>query len=123
MSVSAIYSQSLERDRQKHLQGSLKEFQPFQPGSQPHWRPNFNASMQTDREWEISKRSQRYDHDSNAMISAASWRHRGMNPGTGVLGWKDTGSSGRTSRGDEDIGTPSVSDQPEHMMFGVGWMR
>lgn len=46
-----------------------------------------------------------------------------MNPVTGVLGWKDAGSLGGTSRGDEDIGTFSVSDQPEHMTFDVGWME
>lgn len=55
-----------------------------------------------------------------AMILVASWRHSGMNPVTEVLGWKDTSSLGRISRGDEDIGTLHVSDQLEHMMFGVG---
>lgn len=55
------------------------------------------------------------------MVLVPSWRHSGMNPVTGVLGWKDTGSLRRTSRGDKDMGTLSVTSQDTWCLVWDGW--
>ncbi|GAB0182896.1 hypothetical protein GRJ2_000754900 [Grus japonensis] len=50
------------------------------------------------------------------MISLASRRHGGMAPMTGMLEWKDTGCSGRKSRGDKK----AVHDQLKCMGLHLG---
>lgn len=60
MSMSATDYQSLERDlRPAGEQNSIKEFQPLQPVSQPHWGSNLNLPMQIHIEWGINKRRYR----------------------------------------------------------------
>lgn len=49
------------------------------------------------------------------MILLASQRQGWVAPVTAVLGWKNTGFSGRTGREDEEVVVSSVSDQPECM--------
>jgi len=109
LSVPEVDAQRLEMDHRsagEHLKGSTEELQPV---SQLRQGPNLKSPVQTHAAWGINKRSLRHAHACRTMISLASQRHGGMVPVTGVLEWKDTGSLGRTCRGDEEGVSPSVS--------------
>lgn len=67
---------------------------------------------------------ERFAHACRVTILPSSWRCSGVVPMTGVLGWKNTDSFGRTSRGVKAEVSPSVSVTSWSAQFSPWeWMR